>query len=265
LAGAGTFFLTFSGGEVFLRSDLFELLEFARRLNFSISLFTSGTVGIDQKKIRLLGDLGIGAIAVSLYSHNPSTHDMITRNPGSWNKVSQLIKNCLDNKILTIINTVILKQNYKDLLALKNFCQKNKLEIRFDCDLAPRWDGVRHLEGLALDQEEKDEISVFIRDVLCQQERFDDAMEDFSEPVSCKTGMDKCYISPRGEVRPCIDIHRVCGRLTTDTNFQGLWSNSIELNQIRRFLASNNNLDKPLCRMLSANKIDYNSVFSDIN
>ncbi|MBM4284566.1 MAG: radical SAM protein [Deltaproteobacteria bacterium] len=46
LADAGTFFLTFSGGEIFLREDFFEILCYARDLNFSISLMTSGTCGI---------------------------------------------------------------------------------------------------------------------------------------------------------------------------------------------------------------------------
>ena len=33
LADAGTFFLTFSGGEVLMCRDFFELLEYARRLH----------------------------------------------------------------------------------------------------------------------------------------------------------------------------------------------------------------------------------------
>ena len=36
LADAGTFFLTFSGGEVLMRRDFFELLEYARRLMFNV-------------------------------------------------------------------------------------------------------------------------------------------------------------------------------------------------------------------------------------
>src|SRR2546430_13382036 len=41
LAKAGTLFLTFSGGEIFLRRDLEELLATARRLHFDVSLKTN--------------------------------------------------------------------------------------------------------------------------------------------------------------------------------------------------------------------------------
>src|ERR1700704_5188953 len=41
LARAGTLFLTFSGGEIFLRPDLYEILAAARRLHFDISLKTN--------------------------------------------------------------------------------------------------------------------------------------------------------------------------------------------------------------------------------
>ena len=38
LAEAGALFLTFSGGEIFLRPDLFELIAYGRGLNFDVSL-----------------------------------------------------------------------------------------------------------------------------------------------------------------------------------------------------------------------------------
>src|SRR5437660_10933153 len=41
LAGAGVFFLTISGGEIFLRPDLFDILEHARALMFSVKIKTN--------------------------------------------------------------------------------------------------------------------------------------------------------------------------------------------------------------------------------
>src|SRR6266498_1668478 len=40
LAAAGVFFLTISGGEIFLRPDLFDILEHARGLMFSVKIKT---------------------------------------------------------------------------------------------------------------------------------------------------------------------------------------------------------------------------------
>src|SRR5438105_14667418 len=44
LAEAGVFFLTFSGGEVFLRRDFFEILEYARRLQFNVKIKTNAVM-----------------------------------------------------------------------------------------------------------------------------------------------------------------------------------------------------------------------------
>lgn len=66
LAAAGTFFITFSGGEIFLRPDCFSILEYARSLNFSMSVFTSGTFGLDPGRIKYLARMGIEGIYFSL-------------------------------------------------------------------------------------------------------------------------------------------------------------------------------------------------------
>src|SRR5207245_9316651 len=44
VAEAGTFMLTFSGGEVFMRRDFFELVEYARRLLFAARVKCSGVM-----------------------------------------------------------------------------------------------------------------------------------------------------------------------------------------------------------------------------
>ncbi len=44
LADAGVFFLTFSGGEVFLRRDFLELVAYARRLLFNVKVKTNAAM-----------------------------------------------------------------------------------------------------------------------------------------------------------------------------------------------------------------------------
>ena len=44
LADAGVFLLTFSGGEVFMRRDFFELIEHARRLLFNVKVKTNAVM-----------------------------------------------------------------------------------------------------------------------------------------------------------------------------------------------------------------------------
>src|ERR1700691_5207364 len=65
LAQSGTLFLTLSGGEIFLRDELLELLEFARSLHFDISLKTNALL-IDAERARKLRALSVRRIQISI-------------------------------------------------------------------------------------------------------------------------------------------------------------------------------------------------------
>ena len=67
LAEAGVFFLTFSGGEVFLRRDFFEIVEYARRLMFNVKIKTNAVM-IHEEEARRIRELGVDTIQISVYS-----------------------------------------------------------------------------------------------------------------------------------------------------------------------------------------------------
>lgn len=85
LASAGTMFLTLTGGEVFLRKDIFELLEAAKARRFAIRLFTSGTL-LDRDRVARIAEIGPLAVEISIYGLHSDVHDHITRRRGSLRK-----------------------------------------------------------------------------------------------------------------------------------------------------------------------------------
>src|SRR6476659_2465736 len=56
LAAAGTLFLVFSGGELLLRTDFFELLEYARALQFDVKIKTNALL-IKEAEAKRIRDL----------------------------------------------------------------------------------------------------------------------------------------------------------------------------------------------------------------
>src|SRR5713101_7528569 len=82
LARSGTLFLTFSGGEIFLRPDLYEILAAARRLHFDISLKSNALLVTPERAARLR-EFGVRRVQISVYSDIPAIHDAITKVPGS--------------------------------------------------------------------------------------------------------------------------------------------------------------------------------------
>jgi len=81
LARAGTLYLTLSGGEIFLRRDLFELIAEAKRLRFDLRLKTNALL-VTEARARQLRELGVRQVDVSIYSADPDVHDAVTQIPG---------------------------------------------------------------------------------------------------------------------------------------------------------------------------------------
>jgi AdoMet-dependent heme synthase len=91
LAEAGVFFLVFSGGEVFMRQDFLEIVEYARRLQFNVKVKTNGVM-IHEYEAGRLKQLGVEQVQLSVYSHRPQVHDAITKLPGSLKRTINSIR-----------------------------------------------------------------------------------------------------------------------------------------------------------------------------
>ena len=113
LADAGVFFLTFSGGEVFLRRDFLELVAYARRLLFNVKVKTNAAM-IREPEARRLRELGIENIQISVYSHRPEVHDAITKLPGSLNRTIKAIRFLKSQGLRVTIANVLMKWNLQD-------------------------------------------------------------------------------------------------------------------------------------------------------
>jgi AdoMet-dependent heme synthase len=82
LSAAGTLFVTFTGGEAFLRPDLLDVLDEARRQHLAVRLYTSGT-HVGRAEAAALARLRLVAVELSVYGGTAAAHDRVTRHPGS--------------------------------------------------------------------------------------------------------------------------------------------------------------------------------------
>jgi MoaA/NifB/PqqE/SkfB family radical SAM enzyme len=109
------FSLQLSGGEMFLREDIFEILETAVKNKFPvINITTNGTL-ISEKTAKQLNRLNFLSknISVSL-DGNKESNDKL-RGKGSFNKTIKGIRNLVNNGIIPEILVTPLKNNYKTL------------------------------------------------------------------------------------------------------------------------------------------------------
>ena len=242
MAEAGVFILTFSGGEIFLRKDFFEILECARSLTFCIKLKTNAVL-IREAQAARLHDLGVESIQISIYSHRPEVHDSITKVPGSLRKSIDAIRFLKSHGLKVILANVLMTENMQDYHGVRALADELSAEYTLDPTITPKMDGDRSILDLnagetALRQLFRDELLVGNAEEFCaappiRQEQDGQAHSAESmDSLPCSAGHTACYVSPYGEFYPCVQFPLSCGNVRQQ-RFIEIWRNSEQLNEVR--------------------------------
>src|SRR5258708_3882524 len=234
MAEAGVFILTLSGGEIFLRKDFFELLEYARRdLQFCVKLKTNALL-IREREAARLRDLGVESIQISIYSHRPEVHDAITLVPGSLKRSLDAIRFLKSQGLRVIIANVLMMQNMADYPGVRALGEELGVECPLDPTITPIMDGDRGLLSLCVAQDKRRQVfqlTPLLGDVeeFCAISTND---QDSPENLSCSSGHTSCYVSPYCDVFPCLQFPLPTGNVRT-RRFLDIWQNSDEMNEVR--------------------------------
>src|SRR5438876_498224 len=140
LAEAGTFFLTLSGGEILLRKDFFEILEYARALLFGVTLKTNAML-IGEKEAKRIRELGVEKVQISIYSHRPEVHDAITKVRGSLKRSVDAIRFLKSMGLKVTMANVLMRQNMHDHAGVKALAAGLGAEFTIDPTITPMMDG----------------------------------------------------------------------------------------------------------------------------
>jgi AdoMet-dependent heme synthase len=234
LAENGTFFLNISGGEPLLRRDCFEILEYARALRFNVKLKTNAVM-IGPKQADRLKELGIEQIQISIYSHRAEVHDAITKLPGSLRRSIEAIKRLKAHGLKVSISNVLMRQNYSDAKGVMQLAKDLGVEFNVDPTITPKINGDRSILDLNIlgdDLKEVFRTEEFVGNVgeFCAPAPAPD--EDILDGTSCSAGHTLIYISPFGDVYPCVQFPMPCGNVRTKS-VHDIWYGSSELNELR--------------------------------
>jgi len=234
MAEAGVFVLTLSGGEIFLRKDFFELLEYARQLMFCVKLKTNAVL-IREKEARRIRELGVESIQVSIYSHRSEVHDAITLVPGSLKRSLDAIRFLKSQGLKVIIANVLMTQNRQDYPAVRALAAELGVECTLDPTVTPMMDGNRSTVSLGVDHGALREVfrdTALVGDVdeFCAIPAKADAAG--LEAIPCSAGHTSCYVSPYGDVFPCVQFPLPTGNVRQQ-RFVDIWRHSDRMNEVR--------------------------------
>jgi AdoMet-dependent heme synthase len=234
MAEAGVFILTLSGGEIFLRKDFFDLLEHARRLMFCVKLKTNAVL-IREREAARLRDLHVESVQISIYSHRPEVHDAITLIPGSLKRSLNAVRFLKSQGLKVIIANILMTQNMQDYPGVRALAAELGVDCTLDPTITPMMDGNRSTLALGVDQGAlrqvfRDTSLVGDVDEFCAIPA--PAGEDEMESTPCSAGHNACYVSPYGEVFPCVQFPLPTGNVRQQ-RFVDIWRHSEQMNDVR--------------------------------
>ena len=238
LADAGVFFLALSGGEVLMRRDFFDIVEHARRRLFNVKIKTNGVM-IREPEARRLRQLGVEQVQISVYSHRPEVHDGITKLPGSLRRTIEAIRFLKLQGLKVSMANVLMTANMFDNQSVMSLAKDLGVSYTLDPTITPKIDGNTAI--LALRAPAAELRRVFQNEELvgnvaefCAPPAAPD--EDVMDGYPCSAGHTSCYISPYGDVFPCVQFPLPSGNLRRE-KFVEIWRHSSALKEVRSIRA----------------------------
>ena len=117
VAGFGRPFpiLVMTGGDCLLRSDLFELIEYAKNLGIPVALSPSVTPSLTPEMIQRIVDSGVKAVSISLDGAIAATHEGVRGIPGHFEETLTAIRALRAAGLTVQINTTVMRANVNEL------------------------------------------------------------------------------------------------------------------------------------------------------
>ena len=275
--------ITLSGGEPLLHDDIIQMLLYCHEKGLEINLFSNLTL-LNDEHIRILKDINIQLVQVSVYSLKPAIHERITKMQGSLTKAMIAIEHLIREKIPVQIACPVMEQNKDEVPSLMKYAKKHDISLRAGGVILPQFDGNDDFytsSSLSLEQRKRmicsmmDEDEAYAKELLETRNYSDSLYENpkaFVKSRICDAGFRQCAVSPTGDVFPCPEWQTYCLGNISETTLIEIWNNSPRINYLRQ-MNRQSNLRKCLgckaldfCkRCLMANCLDGQGELLKIN
>jgi len=231
-------FVTFTGGEIFVRPDVVEVISLAGDRHFVIDILTNGTL-INERIIEALLQNPIRRLQISIYGADAKTHEKVTKIPGSFKQTITGIHLLREAGIKVEVAFLLMKFNFHQRYKVKEMVEK------LDCLLLPspiitaRNNGRKDTWQLRLSDIQLRELmsdkalfGLYSGRKPFQEHQFYLGFKNLKEANPCYSGINSCAINPKGEVFPCNQLLFRLGNCKKNS-FSEIWHKSSKLKWLR--------------------------------
>lgn len=250
LAAMGTMGLSFTGGEPLIYPHFFELAAYARNLGFSITVKSNGVTLNQTNAKRLKEEVDPWMVEMSLHGACAATHDSLTAQSGSFDRMLQNIRFMRELGFRMKLNSALTRLNENEIEAMFALADDLGVPLQFDPEVTPRDNG--DLAPLLLTASAKGKHNMFrltaeraLRRMtnndsrtqtvplrLPQQTPGPTVAGTAVRTKNCGAGSTNLAIDPFGNVYPCVQFRRKVGNVHEQT-IRSIWDSSSLLNDVR--------------------------------
>ncbi len=121
--------LIITGGDVLMRDDAFELVQYARELGVPVGLAPSVTPRLTDANIQRMADLGVKIISLSLDGATSATHEGIRGVAGHFSQTVDSLKRLVAAGFTVQVNTAVMRNNVNELPAIVQILKETGVAI----------------------------------------------------------------------------------------------------------------------------------------
>lgn len=242
--------LVLTGGEPLTRKDIFEILDYGRKLGLKFVIATNATLITEEVAFRLK-ESRVVAVAVSIDSSNPQTHNFIRNNSWAFSLAMRGMENIKKARITLQVNFTAMQHNAEQLRKTIDFVNDLGANIMLVYQLVPVGRG-KEIKGASLESKENQNLARLIKE---KQATSTTIIEPVANPQywpyllngqgrlrsnmarlffhGCTAGRGLVYIKANGQVWPCPFIG-VSGGNVRKISFPKIWRESKVFQNLRQ-------------------------------
>lgn len=236
IINANIFQVNLGGGEPLLREDCYKVILALTKGGVCVTLSTNGWVA-DRNITRILKEVGLSSLYVSIDHIDPSHHDDFRRKPGSYVRALQCIENAQLAGLETCFSTVVTRENLCCLDDLAELAKRLGVSSINFKRFRPVGEGRKSRGWYELHStEEWPMLEKMARLRKCETPRIYFIYGDFPIPgidEGCPCGKKTMGMRPNGDLVACVYHDYVLGNILRD-DIEDIWRNHPYLLSLRK-------------------------------
>lgn len=213
----GTFRINLTGGEIFLRKDIMEIIRIAREMGFSVTLLSNASL-ITDDIAKELAELHIAGFSTTVFSLDEHLNDTITATTNSLSAVMNGANLLKQYGVPVQIKTPLMKMNKFEYRQLIPFCKEHGFQYSSSPVILSKTDGDKSPTSLRMDN--SDLLTVLV------EAGEDYSREEYDESeLPCPSIRNTLSIDCFGNVFPCNSFYYKVGNIY-ENNLAYIWNES---------------------------------------